>query len=295
MRQNGGMIEPPEEQTHASMYVPPSPPSSGDQLRSLITRAFEVARLSGRPDWQEMTVAVLKNRLLDLTERSFNEMDYGSRSIGELVRRVPDLLLVDESKRPPTVKLVSNDTAAQNVRSTSDGHVRTDLWNSVIDYRSGQRYIWDGSIAVPDESTGEVGPNTLVLPTIQPETMGRWRDEFANSAKPLVADDPELQGLLERWRSENRPARALPGALRGRWAAALSSHVIQTLTDWFSERGITIPLDLVQPRTNPRPRSSAGAATSDLRELVMRCVRVMTDEELRDLRLPPAAVLRAHQ
>jgi hypothetical protein len=258
VRQNGGMTEPLEHQTQASKDVPVGSTSSRDQLWSLISQAFEKARESGRPDWQEMTVAVLKNRLLDQTGRSFNEMDFGSRTIGELIGRFPNLLLFDDSKRPPTVKLLRTDLQQiQDIPPTVDGHIRNDLWNAVIDYRSGKRYLWNGSIAIPESDSRGLNSDTFIMPTIEPGTMATWRNEFAESAKELVADEPELQGQLERWRSENRSVRALPAVLQRRWSATLSTNVLRTLTDWFSELAIATPLDMIQPRTPPRPHNRA--------------------------------------
>lgn len=72
-----------------------SPASDADsRARALIEQAFEDARRTGRPDWHTMTIAVLKNRILT-RNRSFQERDYGARTIAGFVRRYPDLLLLD--------------------------------------------------------------------------------------------------------------------------------------------------------------------------------------------------------
>ena len=43
----------------------------------LIRQAFQRAKHAGKADWNEMTSAVLKSRMLDITGNNFNEADYG--------------------------------------------------------------------------------------------------------------------------------------------------------------------------------------------------------------------------
>ena len=76
-----------------------------EESRTLIERAFAKAQESGRADWHKMTVAVLKNRLLDLTERSFRESDYGASTFLEFVRSHDDILELDTTATPPLATL----------------------------------------------------------------------------------------------------------------------------------------------------------------------------------------------
>jgi hypothetical protein len=266
-------------------------------LQQLIRSAFDIARRSGRSDWQQMSAAVLKNRLLDLTNRTFDERDYGAQSIGDLVRKMPDLLLVDESTRPPTVKLLTAGSSLVKIESAAGSRIRSDLWHAIIDYRSGKQYVWDGSVAVPQEGSAGDESDSQVMPTITADAMDRWRSEFSNQVRPLVADDDSIQAELDRWQAERLPTLELPALLRGRWNATLNEHVASTLSEWFNGQSIPVPSDLMQSGrdSNSKSRRPTKAAVDELRDLVMRCVRVMTDEELRELRLPPAAVLRSRQ
>ena len=54
----------------------PTPQDTGD-ARDLLVAAFESARATGKRDWNTMTAAVLKNRVLHLTSRSFDEAALG--------------------------------------------------------------------------------------------------------------------------------------------------------------------------------------------------------------------------
>lgn len=65
-----------------------------------------------------MELSVLKNRLLQRTKRRFREADYGAGSIGELVGKHPDLLVLGGG-RPPTVTLLEPELNVEQ-RSTGD-------------------------------------------------------------------------------------------------------------------------------------------------------------------------------
>ena len=115
--------------------------------QQLIVRAYKEARHSGKPDWRRMTTAVLKNRLLDLTGRDFDETDYGASSFMGFVSRYPDMLQVDDSVFPPIVELYGME--ADRLPSAGDEytptayHIRSDLWQAALDYSSGMQYVWD--------------------------------------------------------------------------------------------------------------------------------------------------------
>jgi len=269
----------------------------GENLRRLIRDAFDAARRSGRVDWRQMSIAVLKNRLLTLSGRSFNEADYGERTISDLVRRLPDLLVVDDSTKPPTVRLLP-DEAVPNAHYISAGslRIRRDLWNAIVDYRSGQRYVWNGSAAIRESEVGQAeGGEFLILPTLSETEMDGWRDQFVSTNLSIVAHDAALVAQAEDWRERRLSTTGLPGILRGRWNLALKESVVRRIRDWFASQEISPPGDLLQPSRGSSVQPRATAATDAIRDLVLQCVRVMTDDELRELRLPPAAVLRARR
>ena len=63
-----------------------------------------------------MIVAVLKNRLLQLTNRTFREEDFGATSLVELMTRYRDLVAIDRSVRPIVISqrasVMNSSTAA---------------------------------------------------------------------------------------------------------------------------------------------------------------------------------------
>ena len=94
-----------------------------------------------------MTTAVLKNRLLDLTGRAFDEAAYGATSFMDFVLRNKETLAVDHSTVPPLVELrnaaSSRQPSDEAVDVKAPHRIRPDLWKAALDYSSGTRYVWD--------------------------------------------------------------------------------------------------------------------------------------------------------
>ena len=264
-----------------------------EQPERLIIRAFEQARDAGKLDWSRMTTAVLKNRLLVLTNGEFRESDYGADTVSEFVARFGDVVALDETTRPPTVRLT--ETARDGVSAAgadpSAGSqrvrlwIRDDLWQAVIDRSGGKTYIWDAETlkARPGEAT-ESNP---AMPTIDEDVDKEWRRGFRDSLAP---DSDEFE-MTRAWADGLSPPYHLPRRLAPRWHGFLTRQVRQRLLEWFEREGVAPPSDFaVLAARRPRPDSDAAEA---LRQLALRTVREMTEEELSQLNLPLSAVLRA--
>lgn len=78
----------------------------------LIRAAFERARESGSEGWRTMTPAVLKNRILDATDRTFDESKWGASSFAEFLRQFDDVVVPASDSRPPQVMLMQAQPAA---------------------------------------------------------------------------------------------------------------------------------------------------------------------------------------
>lgn len=267
-------------------------PVTSSEGRRLILRAFEAAKQSGRSNWSEMTTAVLKNRLLNLTERAFKEEDYGALNFTAFVRQYPDLIALDESSTPPKVILVGDVSSTVVSEATVAGRrIRPDLWAAAVDYQSGNSYHWNGSEVVTGDAIENDAENLPQIPTISRDEMRGWRGDFATNFIARLQDDDEEVMQIRRWHSDFLPTMELPAAARAAWNDELKHHVITRLAGWFRDQGLPLPIDLVQQR--PQPRRVVSSEAAQLRELILRCVRAMTEEELRSLKLPPTAVLRA--
>ena len=68
----------------------------GLELRELLIAAFTDAKAKGKSDWKNMRLSVLKNRLLQRTERQFREVNYGAKTMRDIVERFPDLLALQD-------------------------------------------------------------------------------------------------------------------------------------------------------------------------------------------------------
>ena len=75
------------------------------ELRELVIQAFSDAKAKGKPDWRTMALSVLKNRILQRTNRGFREADYGVTTLRQLVELLPDLLVL-EPGFPPSVSIL---------------------------------------------------------------------------------------------------------------------------------------------------------------------------------------------
>jgi hypothetical protein len=245
-----------------------------------------------------MTSAVLKNRILDLTGRKFDEGRWGAEDFRGFVDQFGEIVEVDASKRPPRVIYLpeTTDSEAQSsdvregpaitrVASGRSKRIRQDLWRAIVDYSSGQVYVWDHEMAVPKGDDADARP---VLPTLDQAEVRGWREDFVGGT--TLPEDADLGPYLAAWAKSESGTPGLPGPLRQQWIENFKNRVAQRLLDWFSENSIVPPSDLVE---DARPRRKASTNVEALRSYVMDCVRAMNQAELEDLRLPPSAALRA--
>lgn len=84
------------------------------ELRELLVQVFADAKASGKAEWRSMEIGVLKNRLLQRTERRFREADYDAKNILELVERFPDILHVTDG-RQPSIRLLIDPDADEHI------------------------------------------------------------------------------------------------------------------------------------------------------------------------------------
>ena len=253
---------------------------SGDS-QELIRRAFDNAKGSGRPNWYRMDVGVLKNRILDLTDRGFRESDYGVPTFMEFVRSHSDILELDETRRPPAVTLKGMHEESESASESARTQVRPDLWRAVMDFAGEVRYVWDNDegVAKPASDCAADGP---VMPTITVEQFTKWKKAFADSV-----DDAEQDARFKDWAENLRPANFLAGRVRHRWNEHLKKEVENHLSAWFQQQKLPVPPDLLE--TSHGANRSPG---DELRRRLIACVRSMTRDELERVQIPSSALLR---
>lgn len=252
--------------------IPPAKPPY-DLEREIVT-AFMAARARGKPEWQRMKLAVLKNRLLQITRGSFSESLHGVSKFQDVLALLPNLVRVQGD----TVELLrADDVPAPSQAADSPRlRVRRDLWDAVVDYASGRSFIWDEAARVARTARPDEGP---VLPTVSKEQMRQWREKFA--ASHAGTHD------LKDWIEQGLATRALPLELRGIWNRFLRDQVVDRLNAWFAEHRLEPPTITEEVRENN--------SLDELRKLVISCIAVMTEEELAELRLSPSVFLRAQR
>lgn len=263
--------------------------SEAPTATDLIERAFGIARQSGKPDWWAMRSPVLKNRLLLLTNNKFKEADYGAVSFRDFLGKVLDIVRVDETAFPPFVVLKSaapEGAERPAVNLVRGDQVRADLWRAVLDYSSGNRYVWDIAQQIARAvRSDEDGP---LLPTISSADLDEWRAKFVE-----LHNLPDKEGAVrvEEWRKNRLPTAALPAPTQLVWNKYLKGKVEDRLQQWFASNSIPPPaINEERPEAgSPDERMEA------LREFIVDCVKAMSKRELLELRISPVAAMRTLQ
>lgn len=263
--------------------------------RALVLAAFEQARAKGKSDWRTMTVAVLKNRILQIAGRDFDPRDYGASGMSDLVRRLSDIVELDPFTTPPSVHLIGDDGVPLTTEAgkepaiiaTPHARVRRDLFSAVLDYSTSGGYVWDEDAKAAVPAAHASGPR---LPTLTSDELRSWREAFAD--RFLSASESADAATLQVWAERSLPTHFLPKQLQGEWNGELKRRVLQRLEDWFAANDLAPPSDLVVHHGGTHPPVDL-AEVEQLRALVVTVVGSMTANELRSLALPAGAILRA--
>jgi hypothetical protein len=260
--------------------------SDSPNARQLVQTAFNRARQSGKPDWWRMAIPVLKNRLLQTTNRDFREMTYGALSFRDFIQQHADMLRVEETPFPGFVVLRSAEPEHQpGLAPTSTVlDVPPDLWRATLDFSSGNKYVWDESKGVARPAADD--EHRPMLPTLSAEELDALRTDFAN-IYPVVDEDSAKR--VDVWRTKRLPTHALPPPFQPAWNRYLKRKVQDRLSSWFAENNLAEP---------SRKEAAASAVSPDqqleqLRRFVIDCVRRMSRQELEELRISPALAMRA--
>ncbi|HEX2766792.1 MAG TPA: hypothetical protein VHR55_09190 [Candidatus Limnocylindria bacterium] len=100
--------------------------------REMILAAFAAARASGKKDWRQMTTAVLKSRLMKLTDGSFDEGQYTKRGMRGFVAKFPDLVALDDHRTHPLVTLLWAGESPRNEPAEAAYEVVPDEWRRSV-------------------------------------------------------------------------------------------------------------------------------------------------------------------
>lgn len=235
-------------------------------IDELIWSAFWAAHEKGKSDWWRMTTAVLKNRLLLLTDRQFNEQDFGARTMLEFAAKFPDLLWLDTTTFPPEVEL-------RVLR------IRSDLWTAVTDHKTGTKYVWDRALRIARKAT-DSDPSEFILPTISADELTQWRQDFANRHRSTFsAADSKA---ADQWARRGWFHRSLPDRLKGIWSRERSWRVWDRLNRWFatrlSQQDIPSLSESLEQTSQSEWAGSASAAESET------AISDSTDDELKRCR-----------
>lgn len=281
--------------------------SDVDEIRTLVLAAFQSARQKGKPEWKRMTLAVLKNRLLQMTDGEFHLDAYTVDTMAQWVAQVPDVVHFDAG--PPSHVWLS-DAAVNELEVAAEGaptpsasdetdwksiRIRQDLWNGILDFTSSSIYVWDPLEQIVRPKRVTDGSDVRDFPTLTVEELSSWRGAW------VMEIEGDLGGIekteLAQW--ANGPGRVidLPPRLRGRYLEWFKRRITDRIEHWFSTNGLRVPLDVhvpVSARVGGDGHSSIRDVVDEqrLRSQVIRAVGLMTFEELRGLQLPAGLITR---
>ena len=260
---------------------------------ALILGAFQQARVSRKSDWDQMTTATLKSRMLSLTNHTFREEDYGVGTLTEFIRRHSDLVSLDTSVAHPIVKLLNaGQDSGRTISRPNESRpvrIRSDLWQAVLDRSSGETYSWDPDTA--QVKTDQPLNLDLILPTVDEDVDRTWRRDFIGRLAGEVQISTSDEHQLKSWSNDLLPTYRLPSHLIPRWNIFLTSNVVALLSDWFKQSGLEPPKDFYITRVSRTRHGDVD--TERVRQLVLAVVKEMNGQELSNLILPPRAILRA--
>lgn len=196
-----------------------------------------------------MNLAVLNNRLLQITDRRFTPHTYGASDFRAFVAMLaPDVRLIHEGNfwraELVTSTMISTDATGVDVAkngpppgahpgqaSSLTGRIRRDLWTAVMDFASGRTYVWDEKLGSARIAThGELQPR---MPTITPVELSEWRQTFLEQNAQAQALDPGSVAQARRWHELGLATHFLPISLQQNWNQELSLRVRQRLQSFF--------------------------------------------------------------
>ena len=222
-----------------------------NEALSLVGRAFlNINSKVTTKKWQ-ITAAALNNKLLDLTKRTFDPADYGAKSFSELMSHLGEwvvatntgTVLLIEWRGPKTkaelyaatMKMASkiiSETNTIDALPITGNHIRDDIWQAIIDFRSKKLYVWDQSAGVAREARGN---ETLpVLPTISSSELSDWKTCFLEDHKETL-QGADLARLL-RWKEEPLGTMHLPEILQSKWRREFTRRIRTRLQAFFKEQ-----------------------------------------------------------
>ncbi len=220
------------------------------QAEELVRVAFLQAQRKFGPQAKTMTLAVLNNRLLQITDRRFHPRDFGVKDLKAFVALLaPEFRLTGEPARlsveliapveadnspaeapNPATPAFERTSVASAVALPSTGRIRSDLWLAIVDYTSGLTYVWDQRLG--RARAAEPGDQEACMPTLTPVELAEWRLTF------LDAHRQELTGAAlvnaQRWQEQGLSTNYLPLELQQPWNRELTLRVRLRLQEFFA-------------------------------------------------------------
>lgn len=222
-----------------------------DEALKLVNVAFMQAQRKMGTNATSMSLGVLKNRLLQITDRRFDPKEFGASDMRSFVAMLePHVVLSHEtphgevqlvasraresvSKPIPARRLTNTNSVTDRAPDEAlkrNGRIREDLWVAIMDYTSGQTYVWDERFGVARVSSGV--EDFPMMPTLTAIELGEWRRTFLSEHRNDIQDSDLASAL--RWEELGLATSYLPAQLQQPWNRELALRVRQRLQEFFS-------------------------------------------------------------
>jgi hypothetical protein len=213
-------------------------------------------------------LAVIKNRLLQLTKHEFSVENYGARNINDLLSRFPSLIKIDGDE---IIYLLDDQNSEIEFK-----RIRPDLWKILTNQESQENFVWDPLSKKPVAGSKD---DALALPIVSQEELREWKSSFA-----AISGSDSLEAWLK---TDNGSPKFLSQRAGTDWIIYFKNKISIKLFEWAKIH--SIPLEQIF-QAHDRPIISD---LEELRHMVIACISVMNRDELSDLKISPLTIMRA--
>lgn len=217
----------------------------------LVKAAVLQAKKKPGSDARLMTLAVLNNRLLQITDRRFKPSDFGAKDLKDFIAMLApevrtvrteagtwqvDLTHIEPAsekhrgKRTPTSQAITPAPPPRAQLPRQEGRIREDLWRSIMDYASDLSYVWDENLG--RARPAEPGEQLMRMPTLTSVELKEWRLTFFDEHRNTLSG-ADLANA-RHWQEQGLSTQHLPTQLQQLWNRELTRRVRQRLQAFFA-------------------------------------------------------------
>lgn len=246
--------------------------------------------------------------LLQRLDPDFRPTVLGDEKLTELLRRFPEVVTVEaRSGTDPVIRFRSSSppkASSEGLASVGDERLDQPLWLALVSDRPELKWFLDlETLAIVevhldvdgtlpgDSEVAQTADRFLEIPPIPQDILRTLAREFVRELeRPDLVDD--LHHMIEGDRWYPRFSKALTASGLPDWRDTHRRFVVEQAREWLTQQGIRPDRFIRRISSAARARGipnqilQAGLQPGNIREVVMRAIARMSDEELLDLKIP---------